>query len=91
MPAVEAFGNGFLVMIQELDVVFMVLQFVLRDALDGVDPDGRVPSPHFLKIFDYYNDDRPHQSLDYRTPAEVYFKNYLNWQIFLRTGAVKLG
>lgn len=23
--------------------------------------------------FDYYNNERPHQSLDYKTPAEVYF------------------
>jgi putative transposase len=25
------------------------------------------------RYFDYYNNRRPHQSLDYRTPAEVYF------------------
>jgi putative transposase len=25
------------------------------------------------RYFDYYNNERPHQALDYRTPAEVYF------------------
>ena len=25
-----------------------------------------------LKYFKFYNDERPHQSLDYKTPAEVY-------------------
>ena len=24
------------------------------------------------QYFDYYNNERPHQSLDYKTPAEVY-------------------
>jgi putative transposase len=27
------------------------------------------------RFFDFYNQDRPHQSLDYRTPAEVYFRS----------------
>jgi putative transposase len=27
--------------------------------------------------FNYYNNDRPHQSLDYKTPAEVYFNGLL--------------
>ena len=35
-----------------------------RQAVDGL---GR--------YFDFYNNRRPHQSLDYRTPAEVYFEN----------------
>ena len=27
--------------------------------------------------FDYYNNERPHQSLGYKTPAEVYFQGLL--------------
>lgn len=27
--------------------------------------------------FDFYNNERPHQSLDYQTPAEVYFSGFL--------------
>ena len=27
------------------------------------------------QFFCFYNTERPHQSLDYRTPAQVYFKN----------------
>jgi len=32
------------------------------------------------KYLAFYNQERPHQSLDYRTPAEVYYdsKNYKN-------------
>lgn len=29
----------------------------------------------FAKYFDFYNNRRKHQSLDYRTPAELYFQN----------------
>lgn len=35
--------------------------------------DGRELAGSLDKYFDYYNNKRPHSSLDYRTPAEVYF------------------
>jgi len=35
--------------------------------------DGHELISSLERYFDYYNNDRPHQSLDYRTPAEVYF------------------
>ncbi len=28
------------------------------------------------KYFDFYNNERPHQSLDYQTPAEIYFNGF---------------
>jgi putative transposase len=31
-----------------------------------------------VEYFNFYNDDRQHQSLKYQTPAEIYFKNDLN-------------
>jgi putative transposase len=31
--------------------------------------------------FDYYNNERPHQSLDYQTPAEVYFNGYFGRKV----------
>lgn len=31
-----------------------------------------------LEYFNHYNDDRPHQSLDYKTPSEVYQPNLIN-------------
>jgi len=30
------------------------------------------------EYFRFYNFERPHQSLDYKTPAEIYFKNLIN-------------
>lgn len=45
-----------------------------------------------IKIyFDYYNNERPHHSLDMKTPAEVYFTDYLNRRIFQRTRDIQLG
>lgn len=38
----------------------------VRDVIDGLGA-----------YFDFYNNRRPHQSLGYRTPAEVYFENRL--------------
>lgn len=35
--------------------------------------DGRELIRSLDRFFDYYNNKRPHSSLDYRTPAEVYF------------------
>jgi len=35
--------------------------------------DGRELMRSLDRFFDYYNNKRPHSSLDYRTPAEVYF------------------
>jgi putative transposase len=34
--------------------------------------------------FDFYNFERPHQSLDYRTPAQIYFKDQLVIKRFLK-------
>jgi putative transposase len=28
------------------------------------------------KYFDFYNNERPHQSLDYQTPAKIYFNGF---------------
>jgi transposase InsO family protein len=30
-------------------------------------------NPFFLQYFNFYNFERPHQSLDGKTPAELYF------------------
>ena len=38
----------------------------VREAKDGI-----------KSYFDYYNNERPHQSLDYKTPADVYFNGLL--------------
>ena len=35
-----------------------------REAKNGID-----------EYFDFYNNKRKHQSLDYRTPAQLYFQN----------------
>jgi len=32
------------------------------------------------RYLDFYNDHRPHQSLDYQTPAELYMQSYQNMQ-----------
>ena len=34
----------------------------IKEAIDGLD-----------NYFDLYNNERPHQSLNYKTPAEVYY------------------
>jgi len=39
--------------------------------------DGRQAVDGLGRYFDFYNNRRPHQSLDYRTPAEVHFENRL--------------
>ena len=31
--------------------------------------------------FDFYNKERPHQSLDYQTPAEVYFNGFFERKV----------
>ena len=31
--------------------------------------------------FDFYNNERPHQSLDYQTPAEVYFNGFFERKV----------
>ncbi len=36
--------------------------------------DGHDLIKSLRRYFDYYNNDRPHSSLDYKTPSEVYFK-----------------
>jgi putative transposase len=36
--------------------------------------DGRELIKSLSRYFDYYNNSRPHSSLDYRTPAEVYWR-----------------
>ena len=33
------------------------------------------------RYFDYYNNERPHQSLGYQTPAEVYFNGYFERKV----------
>lgn len=40
----------------------------LRDYIDGIDA-----NLYLKDYFDYYNNERPHMSLGYRTPREVYF------------------
>jgi putative transposase len=45
-----------------------------------------------IKIyFDYYNNERPHQSLDYKTPAEVYFNGLLEQADLLKNRGIQLG
>ena len=41
--------------------------------------------------FDYYNNERPHQSLDYKTPAEVYFNGLLEQADLLKNRDIQLG
>ena len=36
------------------------------------------------RYFDFYNFERPHQSLDYRTPAQIYFIDQLLTKRFLK-------
>ena len=36
--------------------------------------DGKELYDGLKKYFDFYNNERPHQSLDYKTPSEVYFE-----------------
>ena len=38
------------------------------------------------RYFDFYNSERPHQSLDYRTPAQIYFMDQLLTKRFLKKG-----
>ena len=38
--------------------------------------DGHELIRSLQRYFEYYNDDRPHMSLDYQTPAEVYHQNH---------------
>ena len=38
------------------------------------------------RYFDFYNFERPHQSLDYRTPAQIYFMDQLLTKRFLKKG-----
>jgi putative transposase len=40
--------------------------------------------------FDYYNNGRAHQSLDYKTPAEVYFKGLLELADLSKNRDIKL-
>jgi len=37
--------------------------------------DGKALYKGIESYIDYYNNERPHQSLGYRTPAEVYFES----------------
>ena len=46
----------------------------VKEAKDGI-----------KRYFDYYNNERLHQSLNYRTPKEVYFSGYINQQVLLYT------
>jgi putative transposase len=39
--------------------------------------------------FDYYNTERPHQALDYNTPAEVYFKECVDKETNMIQGSLK--
>ncbi len=42
------------------------------------------------RYFDFYNNDRPHQSLDYRTPSEVYFDGQEKIKRTNLTGGIQL-
>jgi putative transposase len=47
---------------------------------------------HLRRYFDFYNNDRPHQTLGYRTPAEAYFggnRNSLTGGIYLMRSMVE--
>ena len=46
-------------------------------------PEGREGIDSY---FGFYNDDRLHQALKYRSPAEVYFKKAIWWTPWLSTG-----
>jgi len=39
--------------------------------------------------FDYYNTERPHQALNYKTPAEVYFKERVGKEINMIQDSLK--
>jgi len=41
--------------------------------------------------FDYYNNERSHQSLDYKTPAEVYFSGLLEQADLSKNKSIQLG
>jgi putative transposase len=41
--------------------------------------------------FDYYNNERPHHSLDKKTPAEVYFKGLLELADLSKNRGIKTG
>ena len=38
------------------------------------------------QYFELYNNERPHQSLNYQTPAEVYFSSTLDEQVNRKAG-----
>ena len=41
--------------------------------------------------FGYYNNERPHQSLDYKTPAEIYFNGLLEQADLSKNKGIQLG
>ena len=44
----------------------------------------RETSQGLRRYFDFYNFKRPHQSLDYQTPAQIYFEDQLRLKRFLK-------
>jgi len=60
-------------------LLMMRLGYKYEQVYLSEDRDGRQAVDGLGRYFDFYNNRRPQQSLDYRTPSEVYFENRFSY------------